>query len=295
LVVCLGVVGSLGWDKIRTALVSVRWPILLAMVVVDIGALWTRALKWRYVTGPGKGAIGLFFMAKAAGNWSPGRFGELLPVLLPAHRNAFTAGWIVFDMLLEILTTLTVGTTGLLFYRGVAFSTRYIVALSCFALVIVSMLWVITRKELLARLAQTAGRGHRLKRVLSIAALVSAEVVTLKSKLPMILSLTALAMALELGGNILLYAAFGWTVPLAAIAMAKCAHGLVAAVPFTPSISGVPYLAVGVLLNQAVGVPSQTLAVAMAMKEALANIVFWSSFGVATVDMAAGKQESASS
>lgn len=275
----------LGWDRIRAALSAARWQILLAAVAVDAAALWLRAFKWRYALGTGKGAIGLFFMAKAAGNWSPGRAGEFLPVLLPAYRNSAAASWIVFDMLLEALATIIAGTLGVVLFRA-GTNWGYLPVLAGAVVVILALLWGLSRTDFLRRLRPSDGSGGIVGKALSILAVVSGEIAALRTKFPLIGLFTVAAVTLELTANVLLFAAFGWAVPFAAVAMAKCAHGIIAAVPFTPSISGVPYVMTAVLLYQTVGVPYETLIVSLAAKEAFANVVFWTSFGGATLDIA---------
>ena len=91
-----------GWRDILGAMQGADPRLLGAVVVVEGVSVWVRAAKWRVVLGAHRHSVRVFFLSKAAGNWSPGRVGELSPLLIKEHRTARMGAWIVVDRLLEI-------------------------------------------------------------------------------------------------------------------------------------------------------------------------------------------------
>lgn len=286
--VYLCVLWYIGWDGFIAALGAIAWPWLGAMMAVEVGVVWGRAWKWRYGIGPGRDAVRLYFMAKAGGNLTPGRVGELSPLLLARHRSPRTAAWIILDRLLEIAATLVVGAIGAV-VLGIALADSlqlqpWMIALGWTAalagMVLVPLL-LVTRHRALGAIAARLPDGSRAQRIGVWIAEVSREACQFGVKAPALAVLTFAATAADLVIGMLLYGSFGFWLPLALLAAAQCVHALVSVIPITPNATGVPYLAAAVLLHEVAGVPPEVLALAVPVRMALAGAVFWLSFAVA--------------
>ncbi len=274
--VLAGVIWFIGWEDIRAVFTGIEPRLFAVMVVLDGAAMWVRAVKWRLVLGKNQNAFGVHFLSKVAGNYSPGRVGELSPLLLKAHRNARLGAWIVVDRLLEMAVTIVFGALGFLMLRFS--SARVIPALAGAVLVFIILpLVMITRGRWLETLAAKSREGSRFRKALGALVSVSEEVGHLRSDMPLAGMLTVAGTLLELAAYILLFRSFGVTgVTFALVAAAKCAQGVVGALPFTPGPTGLPHLAAGVFLHQAGGLDSGMLAAAMGSREVVVNLLFWS-------------------
>ena len=269
----------IGWRSIGGALVKVDPGVLLALMAVEAAGLWTRALKWRLTLGPGRSAYHLFFLSKAAGGWSPGRVGELAPLLLRNHRTPRMAAWIVVDRLLEIAATLGLGLIGLIALRqpqhGMVLTT-----IAALAVLVIGPLFVLTRRTLFIWLAGRSSAGSLVHRACMLLAAMSDEIFLLGRRIPAASAMTVVASCLDVAVGILLYRSFGFHVGFALLATVQCAHGIASAMPFTPNATGVPYLVAAGLLYTIGGIPKEVLAVAVGLRMVAVNIIFWSSFGL---------------
>ncbi len=284
------VVWKVGWREILGTLKTADVKILVAVGIIEVATLWIRALKWRLALGPGNNAVGIFFLSKAAGNWSPGRVGELSPLLIRKHRNARTGAWIVVDRFIEAGTTLAMGAAGLL-ALGSGSIGGIIMIVAVIVVGLVSAIFVLTRSEALRKMAERRKEGSLSQRGLAMLASVSSEIVMFKTKVPVALALTIPASAMNIAGMILLYKAFGHSVGLALMATVKCAHGLIAVIPFAPDMSGLPFAADASLLTSMADVPMEVITAAIAMYFVLVNLGLWTSFAIGVLDMRKNESE----
>ena len=275
----LCVIWYLGWQRIRTALAEAAPVFLVFMMALAFAGLWWRAVKWRYALGPGRQAVGLFFLSKAAGNFSPGRIGELSPLLLHRHRTAKVAAWVVFDRLIEASVTIAFGVIGLamldIVHRGWLAALAVLVAV-----VLAAAFYFVTRRGFFLGLAEHSRAGSLSGRVAQFLAAMSEEMALLGKKTPLILVMTVLAKIVDLVAAILLFMAFGYRIDFALMAAAKCAHALISAIPFTPDVTGVPYAPEAALLIKLGAVPSEVVVVAIGVDVVALNIAFWAAFGL---------------
>lgn len=285
-----GVLWYVGWEDLRGAFGAIALPWLLAMVGVELVVLWGRAWKWRYGIGRGGEAIRLYFLAKASGNVTPGRVGELSPLLLARHRSPRTAAWIVLDRVLEIAATLLVGALGAVVV-GVAFAESlhlepWMIAAGWAAALggmVLLPLFLVTRHRWLTAGADRMPDGSRIQRAIRWLADVSHETRLFRSRAPLLALLTFGATVADVVIGMLLYISFGYWLPFALLAAAQCLHALVSAVPITPNATGVPYLATAVLLYKVGGVPPEVLALAIPVRIVVGGTLFWISFALAMV------------
>ena len=277
-------VSYIGWDRLRLAVAGVNLPVFLLMTAATVAGLWIRVFKWRNALGKGSGATRAFFLSKAAGEWSPGRVGELSPLALRRHRNARMAAWIVLDRILEMGVTLGLGIVGLLALKVPQRGFVLMIALLlCVALL--GLLLLLTRQRLFVRIASMFAEGTFAHRILRMLVSLSAETTAFLRVTPQATLLTVVAGCLDVWAGVLLYQAFDWNVTFALMAAAKGVHAVTSAVPITPNATGVPYLATAVLIHEVGGVPSDVLAAAIALSVLVTNLVFWLSFGLGVADM----------
>jgi len=283
----------IGWGRIGLVLASVDVSALLAMAGVIGCALAVRVAKWRLVLGPRAGAIGLYFLAKAGGDWSPGRVGELAPLMLRPYRTARVGAWIVTDRLLEMAATLGLGALGIVAFglesgmpaigpmpQARLYNMLVYVAAALIVLVAAPAV-ILTRRGLFLFLANRLERRQGLRRLSRIASLlvdVSTEVRGFGAKVPMASAMTFLATALDIVVGMLLYRSFGYTLSFMLLAAVQCAHALASAFPFTPNATGVPYLVAAGLLFEVAGVPADVLGASVGVSIAITNAVFWGAF-----------------
>lgn len=248
------VIWQVGWEKVSQALFSLDPRYFGAVVALMIGAAWFRAVKWRIVLGKGQNAAALLFLSKAVGNWTPGRVGELSPLLMRNHRKPRLAAWIVTNRLVEISTTLGLGLVGVLAFQFVN---------TLWAVLIVAALWAFlaavfygfTRRHLFERLAEHTPEGSRRRRFVNFLAECSTEMLLFQRLLPLIVAMTLGASLIDLTASVLLFHAFGFSVSFMLIAAVKCASALLAAIPVTADATGAPLLLSGALLYQYAGIP----------------------------------------
>ena len=97
--------------------------------------------------------------------------------------------------------------------------------------------------------------------------------------------MTLAASVLDLAVGYYLWRSFGYPLDIVLLAAAKGVHAVVAAVPFTPGATGVPYFSAAVLLREIGGVPEAALAAGIGLIIAATAFVFWTSFGLAMLDL----------
>jgi len=253
------------------------------MTMVTVAALWIRAVKWRLVLGKGSNAVGVFFLSKAAGEWSPGRLGELSPLLIRKHRHARMAAWIVVDRILEMAVTVGLGVAGLALLRTPNRTLMLVLAFGIGAGLILS-LYLLTRRSVFLAIAERFAEG-KARRIAWAFAQVSSAIVDLRSKLAAPAVITLVAGGLDVWAGMLLYQSFGWPVSFALIATAKGVHAITSAVPLTPNATGVPYLTTAYLIHEVGGVPSDVLAAAIALSVVVTNLIFWLSLSLGAADL----------
>ena len=280
----LGLLWYFGWQEVRDALLRVRPLPLLAMVVLLIAGFWVRAGKWRYVLGPGTHAVGIFFVSKVGGNLTPGRVGELSPLLLKRFRSARLAAWIVTDRVLELGFTLVLGLVGVAALRLLPMP---VVAGLAVAGVLGAMagLWLVYRRDFTGRLETRFTEGGIPQRLLRMLGLLHAETRALGAHMPIVAFITFLGKCLDIWAVQLLLLGFGFDVGFLLICAARCAHGLVSAVPFTPDATGVPFVAAAVVLHEGAGIPYDVLTVALGLEVVVINLLLWTNMALAASDL----------
>ncbi|HIJ64473.1 MAG TPA: hypothetical protein HPP77_00875 [Candidatus Hydrogenedentes bacterium] len=281
----LGVVWLLGVGKLRDAVVTVNVKLILALMAVEAVAEWLRAGKWRFALGAGSNGVGLFFLSKATGYWTPGRVGELSPLLIRRHRTPKVGAWIIVDRVLETGATLVLGVVGLILLRIPGKTTFLLVAVATVAL-LAGAAYVLTKRGLFEWVAERVRRAPLLSRAAAFLAAISDEIKALRRKLPLASGVTVAATCLDLWATVLLYQSFGHdSVTFALAAAVYCVHGITGAIPFTPNATGLPYAAAAALLIHVADIPIETVVTAMTLQLAALNLVFWANFGLGAWDL----------
>ncbi len=258
-----------GWQELGGRLAGARKVPLFGMSVLILSGFWLRALKWHWALGPGGQGIGVFFLAKMAGNWSPGRAGELAPLLFRRHRSAGVAAWILVDRVIEAVTTLFFGVLGLSALGWISLPA----ACGIVFVTGVAMLW--TAQAVAGCRLPGSILSHRLSHW---AHLLQIEFGKIGRKMPAIVLLTLVAKITDVVAVQWLCLAFGYDVSFLLVCAARCAHALVSAVPATPDATGVPYLAAAYVMNQYAGIPSSALAAALGLEVVVINLILALSF-----------------
>jgi len=251
---------------------------LLAMAGLILAGFWIRAWKWHYAIGAGKQGVLLFFLAKTAGNWTPGRAGELAPLLLRRHRNARVAAWIGLDRLIEVAWTLGLGALGAfalgLFTPAVV---GVLILLGAFIVGLVGYAWYRAGRSDAQPIPRDREAGWR-GRIAHIITQLRRELILFGGKIPLIMIVTAIAKLTDIYAVILLCEAFGYQPSFLLVCAARCAHGLVSANPLTPDATGVPFVAAGWLLHQYASIPGDTLTAALGLEVLVINAILWVCF-----------------
>jgi hypothetical protein len=249
---------------------------LLGMAALIVAGFWIRAWKWHVALGHGRQGILLFFLAKTAGNWTPGRAGELAPLLLKRHRNVRVAAWIGLDRAVEVAWTLGLGLAGAV---GIGLTPSGVVL----GLVVVVTVLLVLTACLLLRSGHLVGAFSLTERWPRFHALIGELLRELRlfgRTMWPILGLTALAKLTDIYAVILLCDAFGYDVSFLLVCAARCAHGLVSAIPITPDATGAPFVAAAVLLHAYAAIPYDTLTAALGLEVLVINAILWACFCV---------------
>ncbi len=250
---------------------------LVLMTFLVVAGFWIRAVKWRYALGPGQQGILLFFLAKTAGNWTPGRAGELAPLLLKRHRNARVAAWIGLDRVVEVAWTLVLGLAGVAWLGLVAPWAWVALVVGFFVIALLTLAGLRVRSKEIPILRGVNVGGWK-DRLLAFALRVRTELVLFFRKLPLVMTLTFVAKLTDVYAVVYLCEAFGYTAGILLVCAARCAHGLVSAIPVTPDATGVPYVAAAWFLHQYAGIPYETLTTALALEVIVINAILWVCF-----------------
>jgi len=277
--VAAGVVWYLGWRAVAAQLAAASPALVVLIALTEAATEWIRALKWRLVLGPGKQAVALFFISKAGGNFSPGRVGELLPLVFKAYRTPQLGAWILLDRILEASSTVFFALAGL---AALEFFPPWVAVGQGIALAAAAVvgIYALTHPALLGRMARGPSESGIVGRLARFAVEAGAELRAMGRKMPMVLLLTVVPSLLDLAVYSLVFASLGYRLSWALAAGAKCVHGLMTVIPVTPHLTGIPHLTSAWLLNRVGGLAPDVLAAAALLREALVNGVFWTSFAI---------------
>jgi len=247
-----------GWQELWASITSADpWWLLLMAVAIQAG-LWARVWKWRMVLGPGAFSARLFFFAKVAATWTPGRLGEFAPLMLGEHRNMRVAAWILTDRLIEVWMTIGAGVIGAVLIPGLGQPWVYVLAGLVVAAPIVGLAGVYLFNP--PPPAAHAGRIVKLLHVLHD------ELRVLGRMTPFLVLLTALVKALDIWAIVALFLAFGHHVGFWLVGAVRLAHALVGASPVTPESSGAPYVAAAMLIHDQTAIPYPAIMAALAVE-----------------------------
>lgn len=265
-----------GWENLAKLIRGASPVDLGLMTVMIIAGFWIRAWKWHYTLGPGQQGIRLFFIAKTAGNLTPGRAGEFAPLLLRGHRNARVAAWIGLDRIVEVIWTLALGFLGA---AAIGLVPWWLVIGGMIAGVLALLIAWRTLGHISLRDPSVHGKSTTWREKLSaMLQTLRKELVRFGPALPVVMVTTAVAKATDIYAVILLCAAFGHTASFLVVCAARCAHALVSAVPVTPDATGVPFIAAAWCLNTYAAIPYDTLTAALGLEVIVINAILWACF-----------------
>ena len=270
----------IGWQKVRDELANANLGLILFAAFLTITATWIRALKWRYALGPGHNAVGLFFMSKATGNWSPGRLGEFAPMALRRHRTPKIGAWIMLDRVLEIAVTLGLGLMGL-YLINILEPELYVIVFIVAICGGAGGIYILTRRDIFLAIADRVKTDGILHRFAMLFAAISEELVLFVKTLPGVLTVTILTKCMDLWAVLLIFVGFGYRPGFALIAAAKCALAIVSFLPLTPAATGVPHVTQAWLMHYTADIPYEGLAVGIGVEVVIISVTFWTSVGLA--------------
>lgn len=279
LLVALGVtvylvaVSLIGWQKVGDTLAGADLPMVsLAALLTGAGAIM-RMWKWHRALGSERHAIGLYFLSRSGGIWSPARVGEFLPLLWQRHRNPRVAAWILFDRVMEIAVTLLLGLAGL----AVIHLLPVPALTSVIALVIAAGtcgFYLLTRSDWLRALARRLREGSHIRSTISALAHTADEFRRFLARPPDLVSMTVIAKCLDLYAITLIFGALGTPVSIALAAASKCALAIVSYLPITPITTGVPHTVQGWIMHESAGIQPATVAASIAIEAAIMVFIF---------------------
>ena len=279
LAVYCGVVWYFGWQEVRDQFLSADLPMVVFAAAIFTTATWCRALKWRYALGAGHHALGLFFISKATGDWSPGRIGEFAPMALRRHRTPKIGAWIMLDRVIEIVVTLALGLFGLAAIDLLT-RTQYVLVAAFTVAASVAGMILLTRRSFFLWLAGRLADGSIMHRTVMLFAAISEELFLFARKLPLAIAITVATKAADLFAVILIFASIGHRVGFALTAAAKCALAIVSFIPITPAATGVPHSAQAWMMNEVAGLPPEALLAGIGIEVVVLSVTFWTSFGL---------------
>lgn len=281
----LAAITYVGWGNVAQTVrtLDLRWLALGAFV--ELCALWIRAGKWRLVLGPERHPVTQFFLSKAAGSFTPGRVGELSPLLLERFRHPRTGAWIVLDRLMEASATLLFGFAGAIYMAGLSPGNAMLLWFALVAAGIAATFLVMLREDFARRLravVRPEGRSGLLGRLAGFVCDAAEEVRELGPKTPLLGLMTVLVTGMDIFFGFCLYLSFGESVHYLILATVQCAHAIVSVIPVSSNVTGIPYAVSAGFLHEAANVPLDVLAAAIAVRFMTAAAVFWPSFAVGT-------------
>ncbi len=273
IVLLVYLVQHFGWRELWNTATSASPGWLLVMAIVTQLSLWLRVYKWRMVLGPEGAAARLFFLAKVAGTWTPGRLGEFAPLMLGEHRNVRVAAWILTDRVMEVWMTVAFGIVGAVFIPQL----RQAFGSLGTALVPVLGISYLHAIALLVALSPVVGLGMvflysppkpdgHAGRLVKLVHVLHDELRLLGRKTPLLVFISAAAKALDMWAIVALFHAFGEWVGFWLAGTARLAHALVSASPVTPDTTGVPYVAAAALIHDQTGIAYATLTAAISLE-----------------------------
>ncbi len=268
-----------GWGNLAVLIGDASLSQLSSMALLIAAGFWVRAWKWHYVLGRGEQGVRLFFLAKTAGSFTPGRAGELAPLLLKRHRNARVAAWIGLDRVVEVSWTRGLGllggaSIGLITWRRIGVGVvlaALCVACGCYLLLWQGRFQFSQGEEKALPSGLRIRLGHFMGRLRQ-------ELTLFAVKMPLIMITTALAKVTDIFAVILLCRAFGYEASFLLVAAARCAHALVSAVPVTPDATGIPFIAAAWCLKTYAAIPYDTLTAALGLEVIVINTILWACF-----------------
>lgn len=255
-----------------------------ALFAILMAGQWLRAYKWRVVLGPGKQAIGVHFLSKLGGNYTPGRIGEFAPLFLREHRSAALAAWIAADRILEILCTLIFGIGGVAaigLSQGPALIVLVVglgIGCTLFIVFLGHPAWV----NAVARILPACGRLQLIHDALRA---VQQAYGAIRPRMPVAAFITIVAAAIDIAAGLTLFMAFGYALPFMLFAGIKCLYAIVAAIPWAPPASGLPMLSAAAVIHEAGNVPESVIIAAVGVNVVVTQAVFWLSFWAGTFGM----------
>lgn len=262
-----------GWEKVRAALMGADPVLIVEAGLVTVAAKLGRIAKWRVALGPKAHAVGLYFMSRATGVWSPGRVGEFLPLLWRRHRTARLGGWILLDRVLEIVAALALGALGLGFTHFVS-TPVYVGIVMLTALVCVGLIACLVQHRWLTSFAQRFAAGTKRRLVAETIAETSAEIHAMRRMVPGLIAMTLVSKAGDLFQVVLVFRALGTSVSFMLMAAAKCALAIISYLPITPVASGVPHAVQGWMMHEEAGVLPETVVASVGIEAALMTVIF---------------------
>lgn len=281
LLLYLAIVFYVGWQDVRGTLAGLRYPYVLALVLVEAAALGLRAWKWRIALGPGQDSLRACFISKAGGNLTPARVGEFSPLLLAEHRSPRVGAWIILDRVLEASSTILLGLVGLVAVLGLGAWG----GLTWSALLILVLLggstYLFSNQVFMDKVAQRFSTHSLANRALNFLKPVSREMARLGSRAPLLAGLSLSATVLDLLIGYLLFMSFGLSVAFTVLALGQLVHALASVFPLSPNATGIPYVAAAAVFHELGGVPVEVLAMAVGLRFVLGSVTFWSFFLVA--------------
>lgn len=283
-----GLVWHFGWSEIADRLAGASLGPLAWMTVLIVAGFWVRAWKWHYALGRGGHGVGLFFLAKMAGNWTPGRVGELSPLLLKQHRTANVAAWIMADRVLEVVTTVAMGLLGVAVLGLLPTPAIVLIAVGGGVATVLSV-YGFFRVALPVAWQQRWPADSRKGRLVKLVFALHHEAKLLGAKAPIIIVVTLVAKATDIFAVILLCQAFGFDVSFMLVCVARFAHALVSGVPVTPDATGVPFVAAAYFLHTHADIPYATLTAALGLEVLAINTVLYLSFLIGALDLRSNK------
>jgi SAM-dependent methyltransferase/uncharacterized membrane protein YbhN (UPF0104 family) len=265
------VLSQLDWVQLGQTFKDIYLPFIVLLGALELSGWAIRIIKWQIALGAGSNAMAAFFISKGGGNLTPGRVGELSPILLKSFRTGKMGAWIVLDRILEASATLLIGLAGLVFVLGITSggTTPFWIGGLLF---IMAMGYALLFYAPWTKWLPETGILNRIKDLLIQA---QQEAKLLTSKLPWLTGLTFCATLMDLTIGFILYKSFGFTVSFAVLALAQCVHAIVSTLPITPNATGIPYVAAAAILHQEAGIPIDVLTLAILVRFSIVTILFW--------------------
>ena len=254
--------------------------LVLAAIGLITAATWLRVIKWRYALGTGQHAVGLFFMSKATGNFTPGRLGEFAPMVLRGHRTPRVGAWILYDRIVEILVTVGFGLAGVATLSLLSGPQFFLLGITAI-LGVAGGWYLFTHRRLFDAMAARLEEGGRLQSLALFFSEVSGELVTFVKREPGVLLITGVTKAMDLAGVWLIFKALAVAPSLGLVAAAKCALAIVSFIPITPNATGVPHGTQAWLMHEIGKIPTDVLVAGIGIEIVVVSVSFWTSFGIA--------------